>query len=250
MRSRGRGRPGHLPGDLQSVGSAAGAARAGGRECVRQLAVGNNRALPGLDDDARWILPNSAFTSAPWGAAARHRQRSRQRVSRSRSAGGPVAHLRPGRRMRGSITDRHAPLETLDELGPVLGMAPAILEAIRPHLTLFGPSLPNAATLHPVVAAALAEISQSSVRSFPEPATFRHADDADCCRRVWPEKRTRDPIRDYPSWRRAAQRLQNNRLRQWLLLFQGRIKIAFGPAPVRVDPQLRAGSPSCPICLH
>jgi len=84
---------------------------------------------------------------------------------------------------------RHAPLETLDELGPVLGMAPAILEAIRPHLTLFGPSVPNAATRHPVVAEAFAETSQSSVRSFPEPATFRHADDADCRRRVWPETR-------------------------------------------------------------
>src|SRR5262249_45758791 len=48
------------------------------------------------------------------------------------------------------------PIETLDELGRVLGMTPALLTAIRPHLTLFGPSDPNPATTDPVVAGALA----------------------------------------------------------------------------------------------
>jgi general secretion pathway protein K len=49
-----------------------------------------------------------------------------------------------------------APFETLGELGRVLGMTPAVLLAIRPHLTLFGPPEPNPATTDPVVAAALA----------------------------------------------------------------------------------------------
>jgi general secretion pathway protein K len=49
-----------------------------------------------------------------------------------------------------------APIETLGELGRVLGMTPAVLTAIRPHLTLFGPPEPTPATTDPVVAAALA----------------------------------------------------------------------------------------------
>ena len=54
------------------------------------------------------------------------------------------------------------PLETLDELGRVLGMTPAVLAAIRPHLTLFGPSQPNPVTADPVVAAALASTGQGA----------------------------------------------------------------------------------------
>ena len=49
-----------------------------------------------------------------------------------------------------------APIETLGELDRVLGMTPAVLTAIRPHLTLFGPPEPNLASTDPVVAAALA----------------------------------------------------------------------------------------------
>src|SRR5208282_4409974 len=60
-----------------------------------------------------------------------------------------------------------APLETLDELGRVLGMTPATLAAIRPHLTLFGPPQPSAATTDPVVAAALAESPQATTASSP-----------------------------------------------------------------------------------
>jgi general secretion pathway protein K len=45
-----------------------------------------------------------------------------------------------------------APLETLDELGRVLGMTPAILATIRPYLTLYGPPQPNPATADPIVA--------------------------------------------------------------------------------------------------
>src|SRR5262249_55146830 len=59
-----------------------------------------------------------------------------------------------------------APLETLDELGRVLGMTPAILAAMRPHLTLFGPPEPSVTTTDPVVAAVLAEASQAGAASF------------------------------------------------------------------------------------
>ena len=53
-----------------------------------------------------------------------------------------------------------SPLESLGELGKVLGMTPALLAALRPHLTLYGPPEPDPASADPVVAAALASIPQ------------------------------------------------------------------------------------------
>jgi general secretion pathway protein K len=54
------------------------------------------------------------------------------------------------------------PIETLDELGRVLGMTPAILAAITPHLTLFGPPQPSEASADSVVAAVLAETAEAA----------------------------------------------------------------------------------------
>ena len=62
-----------------------------------------------------------------------------------------------------------APLETLGELGRVIGMTPAVLTAIRPHLTLFGPAEPNPATSDPVVAAALAVALPQTAAATPRP---------------------------------------------------------------------------------
>jgi general secretion pathway protein K len=55
-----------------------------------------------------------------------------------------------------------APLESLDELGRVLGMTPAMLAVLRPHLTLYGPAEPNPAGSDPAVRAALAMVAQSA----------------------------------------------------------------------------------------
>jgi general secretion pathway protein K len=49
-----------------------------------------------------------------------------------------------------------APLESVDELLRVHGMTPAIFNALRPHLTLFGQPVPDRAGADPEVAAALA----------------------------------------------------------------------------------------------
>jgi hypothetical protein len=68
---------------------------------------------------------------------------------------------------QGSIMVRRG--RRIDELGRVLGMTPAILTAIRPHLTLFGPAQPSAASPDAVVAAALAEALQ--VESIPSLAS-------------------------------------------------------------------------------
>jgi general secretion pathway protein K len=48
------------------------------------------------------------------------------------------------------------PMESLNELANVLGTTPEIFAAIRPHLTIYGASTPDAAAADPVVAAALA----------------------------------------------------------------------------------------------
>src|SRR5437016_606829 len=56
-----------------------------------------------------------------------------------------------------------APLESLDELGRVRGMPPALLDALRPHLTLFGPAEPNPAAADKVVETAIALANRTSV---------------------------------------------------------------------------------------
>lgn len=56
-----------------------------------------------------------------------------------------------------------ASLESLDELGRVRGMTAALLDALRPHLTLFGPAEPNPAAADPVVATAIALANRTSV---------------------------------------------------------------------------------------
>ena len=66
-----------------------------------------------------------------------------------------------------------SPLESLDELGKVLGMTPALLAKLRPHLTLYGPPEPDPTGTDPVVAAAIALIPQltqarSAVGPLPE----------------------------------------------------------------------------------
>jgi general secretion pathway protein K len=52
------------------------------------------------------------------------------------------------------------PLETLDELDRVLGMTPGVFAAIRPHLSLFAPALPDMAHADPVVTATMAAVGQ------------------------------------------------------------------------------------------
>jgi len=49
-----------------------------------------------------------------------------------------------------------SPLEAIDELGRVRGVMPKLLDALRPHLSLFGPAEPKASAADPVVTAAIA----------------------------------------------------------------------------------------------
>lgn len=55
-----------------------------------------------------------------------------------------------------------SPLESLDELSRVIGMTPQLLALLRPHLTLYGPAVPDPGGGDPVVAAAVARLSQAN----------------------------------------------------------------------------------------
>jgi general secretion pathway protein K len=53
------------------------------------------------------------------------------------------------------------PIESLDELGHVLGMTPALLQAVKPYLSLYQMGPPDPALAAPVVAQALRHLPQS-----------------------------------------------------------------------------------------
>jgi general secretion pathway protein K len=60
-----------------------------------------------------------------------------------------------------------SPLETLDELGRVLGMTPKLFAELRQHLTLYGPADPDPGGADPVVAAALAQLALAAPADLP-----------------------------------------------------------------------------------
>ena len=136
----------------------------------RQLTIGDCRVTVRLEDEAARINPNLASPAlmeallravgdepdsarrlaaaiADWVGTSPSPPTAQALEAEYRSAGRDYAP--PG-----------APLETLDELDRVLGMTPVLMATLRPHLSLFSPAQPNRAGADPVVAAALAQISQ------------------------------------------------------------------------------------------
>jgi general secretion pathway protein K len=132
----------------------------------RQVTVGSSRVTLRVEDEASWINPSTAPPAlleallqvtgndpdtarriataiSGWVGSAALPGQQEALVAEYRAAG--LDYGPPG-----------APFETLGELGRVLGMTPAMLTAIRPHLTLYGPPEPSPATADPVVAATLA----------------------------------------------------------------------------------------------
>jgi general secretion pathway protein K len=144
-----------------------------------QVAVGSSLVILRVEDEASWINPSTASPllleallrvtgSAP--DTARNIATAMSEWVGSATAPRPQEALVADYRAAGlDYGPPSAPFETLGELGRVLGMTPAVLLAIRPHLTLFGPPEPNPATTDPVVAAALALTSKtgSSPASLP-----------------------------------------------------------------------------------
>ena len=133
---------------------------------VHQIAIGNSRVVVRLEDEASWINPSTAppeLTEALLrviGSDPDTAHRLAAAISEWVGSGGIArpqdAVLAEYRAAGLDYGPPGTPIETLDELGRVLGMTPALLATIRPHLTMFGPPQPNPVTTDPVVAAALA----------------------------------------------------------------------------------------------
>ena len=132
----------------------------------RQVAVGSSRVILRVEDEASWINPSAAspalleallrVTGSDPGTARRIATAISEWVGSTPVPGQQDALLAEYRAAGLDYGPPSGPFETLGELGRVLGMTPAVLMAIRPHLTLFGPPEPTPATTDPVVAAALA----------------------------------------------------------------------------------------------
>jgi general secretion pathway protein K len=137
---------------------------------AHELMIGNSRVLVQLEDEAGWINPSTASLDL-LEALLRTTGSDPESAHRLAATIGEWVGSAPGGRPQNAVlADYRAAglnygppgeqLDTLDELGRVLGMTPGVFAAIRPHLTLFGPPQPNSASADPVVAAALAIIGQ------------------------------------------------------------------------------------------
>ena len=143
---------------------------------ARELTIGNTRVIVQLEDEADRINPSNA-SPALLEALLRTTGSDPESARRLALSISQWVGSTPTAQPQNATAEYQAagldygpprePLETLDELGRVLGMTPAVLAAIRPHLTLFGPPQPNPATADPVVAAALASMPQ--IASAPVP---------------------------------------------------------------------------------
>jgi general secretion pathway protein K len=141
-----------------------------------ELTIGTSRVMVQLQDESGRINPNSAspelleallrVTGSDAGSAHQLTTAIGEWVgsARGQQPGQPAAYRAAGL----DYGPPGEPLETIDELGRVLGMTPAVLAAIRPHLTLFGPGQPNPLNADPIVTAALSQIQ--AVSQVPAPA--------------------------------------------------------------------------------
>jgi general secretion pathway protein K len=145
----------------------------------RQVVVGTSRVILRVEDEASWVNPSTAspgLLEALLRVTGNEPETARRIATAISEWVGSAAVPRPQDALlaeyRAAGLDYGppgAPFETLSELGRVLGMTPAVMMAIRPHLTLFGPPEPNPATTDPVVAAALALPSASGSSNTGQP---------------------------------------------------------------------------------
>jgi len=150
----------------------------------RGLTVGDCRVVVRVEDEASRINPNLAAPAlmeallrvvgsdpdaarriagaiADWVGSAQSPKTADALQAEYRAAGldyGPPA----------------APLETMDELGRVLGVTPTLYAALKPHLTLFGPAQPKPGA-DPIVTDALAQIPQIGGGAPPRAPTPQEA---------------------------------------------------------------------------
>lgn len=138
---------------------------------TRELQIGSSRVTLRLEDEAARINPNlasPALLKALLGTVAGNPEQAAAVASAIAEWIGAAGDPQP---LTGINANYHAagldygppgePLESIDEFGRVRGMTPDLLESLRPHLTLFGPAVPNPAGADPVVAIALAEAART-----------------------------------------------------------------------------------------
>ena len=135
---------------------------------LHELTIGGSRVLVQLRDESERINPNSAapqlleallrLTGSDAESARRLAASISEWVGSDPAGRQQEAQLAEYRAAGLDYGPPNAPLETIDELGRVLGMTSGVLAAVRPHLTLFGPPEPNALSADPIVAAALSQI--------------------------------------------------------------------------------------------
>ena len=144
---------------------------------AHEVTIGNRRVMVQLEDEAGRINPSTA-SAALLEALLRITGSDAESARRLAAAIGEWAGSAAVARSHDAVVaDYQAagldyrppgePLETLDELGRVIGMTPAVLAAIRPHLSLFAPPVPNPASADSVVAEAVAESAQASQAPIP-----------------------------------------------------------------------------------
>jgi general secretion pathway protein K len=130
---------------------------------AHELMIGSSRVLVQLEDEAGRVNPSTASPDL-LEALLRTTGSDPESAHRLAAAIGQwvgsaaVTPATPAARPQNTVPAEYRaagldygppgePLETLDELDRVLGMTPAVLAAIRPHLTLFGPPQPNPAAV-------------------------------------------------------------------------------------------------------
>jgi general secretion pathway protein K len=136
----------------------------------QRIDIGTIRVTIRLEDEARKINPNNAplpllvgllravgeapETAPRLAAAIVDWTRA---ASPARAATTAASRDLDYRRAGLDYAPPHAPLETLDELGRVMGMSPTLLEALKPHLSLYTLTNPvlGQANIDPVVERAL-----------------------------------------------------------------------------------------------
>ena len=140
---------------------------------IHEFAIGDCVVDVRLQDEAARINPNLAspeLLEALLRAIGRDPESARQLalaigewIGNTNSAQPKAAVLADYRQSGRDYAPPGAPLESLDELGGVIGMTPATLAALRPHLSLFAPAQPNPARADPIVAAALEVVARAGV---------------------------------------------------------------------------------------
>jgi general secretion pathway protein K len=132
---------------------------------VHELRIGNIRIAVRIEDEAARINPNLA----PLALLAGLLQASGSDPATARSlaqaigvwvGSAPLVNAQSSMRLdsranQGQYQPPGEPVERLRELQHVFGMTPLLYAAIRPHLTLYGPPVPNLVHADPVVMTAL-----------------------------------------------------------------------------------------------